>query len=81
MDAPFERQRLLNWSEYDVFKIVEEEIRSLRKGHRVFAHTSLGEILSSPNDPAYHSINSKRVDILVVDWAGWPVAAVEYQGA
>ncbi|HJQ78301.1 MAG TPA: DUF2726 domain-containing protein [Lacipirellulaceae bacterium] len=47
---------------------------------RVFAQTSLGEILKSSNEDAFRSINSKRVDILVVDRGGWPFLAVEYQG-
>jgi len=34
----------------------------------------------SPDESAFRSINSKRVDILIVDQGGWPVAAVEYQG-
>lgn len=80
MNASFKRERALSPSEYNVFKIVEDETRSMRQGHRVFAQTSLGEILSSPNVYAYRSINSKRVDILVIDRSGWPVAAVEYQG-
>lgn len=78
--ASFERRRLLNNGEYQVFKIVEKEVRDARKGYRVFAQTCLGEILASSNGDAFHSINSKRVDILVVDQGGWPVAAIEYQG-
>ncbi|MGH6715444.1 MAG: DUF2726 domain-containing protein [Bradyrhizobium sp.] len=49
-------------------------------GYRVFAQTCLGEILRSSNDDAFRSINSKRVDILVVDKGGWPFLAIEYQG-
>ena len=70
----------MNRSEYEVFKIVEGEVISGRKGHRAFAQTSLGQILESANSDAFRSINAKRVDILVVDRAGWPVVAVEYQG-
>ncbi len=51
----------------------------LGKGYRVFAQTSLGEILKSSDHDAFHSINSKRADILVIDAGGWPVLAVEYQ--
>ena len=56
------------------------EIAAAKKGHRAFAETSLGEVLESPDNDAFHSINAKRVDILVVDKGGWPVFAVEYQG-
>lgn len=81
MAASFRQKKLLNTSEYRVFKIIEEEIVSTRQGFRVFAQTPLGEILESPDPDAFRSINSKRVDILVVDSRGWPVLAVEYQGA
>jgi hypothetical protein len=81
MAAPFEKRRLLSLSEYRVFKIIEDDMAKARRGYRVFAQTCLGEILASPNSDAFHSINSKRVDILIVDQGGWPVAAVEYQGS
>ncbi|HEX3652621.1 MAG TPA: DUF2726 domain-containing protein [Rhizomicrobium sp.] len=70
----------MNRSEYEVFRIVENEVVAAKKGHRAFAQTSLGQILASPSEDAFHSINAKRVDILVVDRGGWPVFAVEYQG-
>lgn len=78
--ASFQKQRVLNGSEYRVFKIIEDEMATLGKGHRVFAQTCLGEILKSSDETAFHSINSKRADILVIDGGGWPVLAVEYQG-
>jgi Protein of unknown function (DUF2726) len=80
MAGSFEKQRVLSSSEYRVFAIIESEIAAQRAGYRVFAQTSLGEILKSSNQDAFHSINSKRVDILVVDRSGWPFLAVEYQG-
>jgi hypothetical protein len=80
MAGSFERRRLLNRSEYQAFKIIEAYIAGARRGYRVFAQTSLGEVLTSPDENAFRSINSKRVDILIVDQDSWPVAAVEYQG-
>ncbi len=80
MAGSFEKRRVLSRSEYRVFAIIENEVASQRAGYRVFAQTSLGEILRSSNQDAFHSINSKRVDILVVDRGGWPFLAVEYQG-
>lgn len=71
----------MNYAEYRVFKIIEDENLTERTGHRVFAQTSLGEVLQSENSDAFRSINAKRVDILIVDRAGWPVVAVEYQGS
>lgn len=81
MAAPFQKQRVLSSSEYHVFKIIEDGVVTARRGYRVLAQTSLGEILRSPSPNAFRSINSKRVDILVIDRGGWPVLAVEYQGS
>jgi len=76
----FEKRRLLNSGEYRVFKIIEDYVAASRRGYRVFAQTNLGEILVSSDELAFRSINSKRVDILIVDQGGWPVIAVEFQG-
>jgi Protein of unknown function (DUF2726) len=81
MAAPFEKRRVLSSSEYRAFKVIEDDMAAAGRGYRVFAQTSLGQILKSPNSNAFRSINSKRVDILIVDRGGWPVAAVEYQGS
>ena len=80
MAGSFEKRRLLNSGEYRVFKTIEDCVTASRRGYRVFAQTSLGEILTSPDEQAYRSINSKRVDMLIVDRGGWPVLAVEFQG-
>ena len=80
MAAPFSAERVLSWSEYQVFKEVEAEAVACNNGYREFAQTSLGEVLSSPDDRARRAINSKRVDILVIAYDGMPVLAVEYQG-
>jgi hypothetical protein len=80
MAASFEKQRLLSASEYRVFAVVEEELTVRGGGYRAFAQTNLGEILRSNDESAFHSINSKRVDILVVDRGGWPFLAIEYHG-
>lgn len=79
MHGGFDRQRILNRSEYRVFCIVERALRA-HNGYRVFPQTSLGEVLQSPDKEAFMAINAKRVDLLVVDGAGWPVLAIEYQG-
>jgi hypothetical protein len=78
--APFEKQRLLSRIEYRAFRIIEEDVAAGRRGHRVFAQTSLGEVLKTPSPNAFSAINSKRVDILIVDPGGWPLLAVEFQG-
>lgn len=81
MEARFEKRRILQRNEYLAFRAVELHFAAMAKGHRVFAQTNLGEILSSKDEAAYRSINSKRVDVLVIDKGGWPVLAVEYQGS
>lgn len=81
MAGSFQKQRVLSSSEYRVFKIVEDDVAGARGGYRVLAQTSLGEVLQSPDPNAFRSINSKRVDILVIDRGGWPILAVEYQGS
>lgn len=80
MAADLTKKKIMGLSEYQTFRIVEAEIASQRRGHRVFAQTSLGQILQSTDGRAHSSINSKRVDILVIAPDGYPLVAVEYQG-
>jgi hypothetical protein len=80
MSATFYKKKVMSKAEYRVFKTVEAEISALRKGYRVLSQTSLGEIIGSDDKRAFQSINSKRVDILVMGPYGEPVAAIEYQG-
>lgn len=49
-------------------------------GWQVMAQVSLGEILRSVDAEAYSCINSKRVDLLLVDENCQPRHALEYQG-
>lgn len=80
-NASFAAQPIMNKTEYSVFRVVENLARAEMPGHRVFAQTSLGEILRCPDHDAYRAINSKRVDILIVSPNGMAVAAIECQGA
>lgn len=81
MGAPFRRQRLMSRTEYTVFRTVETHLRQCGPGFRLMAQTSMGEFLSSPDRQAYLSVNSKRVDMLVIDTFGMPVLAIEHQGS
>lgn len=84
----FEPRRLLNRSEYGILRILEKVVRETGGGRRVMAQTSLGEVIGTRSasgteearDLAFRSINSKRLDFLVIDRSGIPVLAVEYQG-
>jgi hypothetical protein len=52
----------------------------MRPGWQVMAQVSLGEILKCEDQDAYACINSKRVDLLIVDEECRPLHAIEYQG-
>jgi hypothetical protein len=80
MAGNFERKRVMSKPEYRVFKEIEAEATACKGGYRVFAQTSLGEVLRSTDKRAHSAINSKRSDILVIGPDGFPVLAVEHQG-
>jgi hypothetical protein len=80
MNADFKPQRLLNKSETRVFKSLDKIVIEMRPGWQVMAQVSLGEILRCPDKAAYACINSKRVDLLIVDDECQPFHAIEYQG-
>jgi hypothetical protein len=80
MLAEFTAQPLLNKSEARLFKAIDKMVLEARPDWQVMAQVSLGEILRSPDKAAYGCINSKRVDLLIVDEACRPLHAIEYQG-
>ena len=87
--AGFAKRRIMNSSEFRVFQIAEDAVRSLDRGHRVMAQVSLGEVIEpkTPTDAkadwrrAHAAINSKRVDCAIIDRAGFLALVIEYQGA
>jgi hypothetical protein len=80
MKAEFKAQPLLNRSEARLFKAIDKWVIDLRPGWQVMAQVSLGEILKCEDKDAYACINSKRVDLLIVDDECRPLHAIEYQG-
>ena len=80
MKADFKAQPLLNKSETRLFKSLDKMVIEMRPGWQVMAQVSLGEILRCEDKDAYLCINSKRVDLLIVDADCRPVHAIEYQG-
>jgi hypothetical protein len=80
MDATFSIQPLLNQSEARVFRELDRMVIGCNPGWQVMAQVSLGEILRSKDANAYRCINSKRVDLLLVDENCQPRFAIEYQG-
>lgn len=79
--AEFAPRKLLNKREARLFTLLERVVAQEAPQWRVMAQVSLGEILSSPSEAAYRAINSKRVDLLIIDNHGHPLHAVEYQGS
>ncbi|WP_349433837.1 DUF2726 domain-containing protein [Pararhizobium sp. A13] len=80
MGANFTSQPLLNKSEARVFKELDRIVIGCNPAWQVMAQVSLGEILRSKDTVAYSCINSKRVDLLLVDGNCQPRHAIEYQG-
>lgn len=80
MRADFKAQPLLNKSEARLFKALDKMVIEMRPDWQVMAQVSLGEILRCEDKDAYLCINSKRVDLLIVDGDCKPIHAIEYQG-
>lgn len=80
MGAAFTIQPLLNKSEVRVLKELERFVENCNPAWQVMAQVSLGEVLRSKDATAFSCINSKRVDLLLIDGDCLPRHAVEYQG-
>lgn len=80
MSSNFTIQPLLNKSEARLFKELDRVVIGYNPTWQVMAQVSLGEILRSKDADAYRCINSKRVDLLLVDGDCQPRHAIEYQG-
>lgn len=80
MAADFAIQPLLNRSEARLFRELDKVVIGCNPDWQVMAQVSLGEILRSRDADAYTCINSKRVDLLLVDEDCRPREAIEYQG-
>lgn len=76
----FGRRKLMNKDEYCLFKRIEKLLNDRHCYFRIFPQVSLGEILYSKDKNAYSSINSKRVDFVIINAYGDPCAVVEFQG-
>ncbi len=80
MGANFTIQPLLNKREARVFWELDRIVISINPEWQVMAQVSVGEILRCQDVEAYRCINSKRIDLLLVDGECHPRHAVEYQG-
>ena len=80
MAADFTIQPILNKGEARVFKELDRAVINCNSTWQVMAQVSLGEILRCKDAGAYSCINSKRVDLLLIDGDCRPRHAIEYQG-
>lgn len=80
MEANFKPRQLLNRPERRVLAHLDKCLSEHAPGWRAMGQVSLGEILASEDRDAYFAINSKRVDLLIVDAECRPLHAVEFQG-
>jgi hypothetical protein len=81
MGANFTVQPVLNKGEARVFKELDRIVIALNPAWQVMAQVSLGEVLRCRDAEAYRCINSKRVDLLLMDDECRPRHAIEYQGS
>lgn len=80
MGADFTIQPILNKREARVFRELDVLVLDRNPNWQVMAQVSLGEILRSKDSKAYSCINSKRVDLLLMNEDCHPIHAIEYQG-
>jgi hypothetical protein len=80
MSADFTIQPLLNKGEARLFKQLDRMVIACNPAWQVMAQVSLGEVLRCKDRDAYSCINSKRVDLLLMDEDCQPRHAIEYQG-
>lgn len=80
MRASFKSRALLNNSEARVFRELDRMVIARNPEWQVMAQVCVGEFLSSDDREAFGCINSKRVDLLLMDGDCRARHALEYQG-
>ena len=80
MEADFKARSLLNKSEARVFTELNRIVIARNPAWKVMAQVAVGEFVGSSDLAAYACINSKRVDLLLVDQDCRARHALEYQG-
>ncbi|MBL8580629.1 MAG: DUF2726 domain-containing protein, partial [Rhizobiaceae bacterium] len=81
MRSDFFAQPLLNRGEARLFRELDRFVTARNPDWQVMAQVSLGEILRGGDAEAHSCINSKRVDLLIVNENCQPMHVIEYQGA
>ena len=80
MGANFTVQPILNKGEARVFKELDRAVIARNPAWQVMAQVSLGEVLRCKDAEAYSCINSKRVDLLLMDEECRPRHAIRVSG-
>ncbi len=80
MLAEFTARPLLNKPERRLLGCIDQALAEHSPAWRAMGQVSLGEILRSRDEQAFRAINSKRVDLLIVDADCRPLHAIEFQG-
>lgn len=80
MEAAFQSRPLLNKPEARLFRELDRMVIARNPDWQVMAQVSVGEFVASDDPDACLCINSKRVDLLLVDGDCRARHAIEYQG-
>jgi len=80
LEAKFSSRPLLNKPERRLLSHLDRALQDEAPGWRAMGQVSLGEMLASDDEAAFFAINSKRVDLLIVDADCQPLHAIEFQG-
>lgn len=72
---------IMNKGAYQVFRITERYFKEINQGHRVIPEMCMGAVLQCSNQEGFSSINSKRLDIGVINQIGNLILAIEYNGS
>lgn len=76
----YECKPITNFEARSTLKVVETFFAEYGGGYRVLPELAMGAVLGTKMDAGFHCINSKRLDVGVVDAQGFLVVAVEYHG-
>lgn len=84
----FAPRRLLNGPEFGILRLLDKIVLETGAGHRAIGQASLGDVIApkalyaseGARRRAFRSIDSKRLDFVIVDRHGMPVLAVDFQG-
>ncbi|HHE3605447.1 TPA: DUF2726 domain-containing protein [Pasteurella multocida] len=81
--AEFRKSNLMNKSEYALFTQLKTLLDTQQNGKyfQLFSQVAMGEFIQVNDSNAFHLINQKRVDFLIIDKDCQPIVVIEYQGS